>query len=271
MKGERMGKVTIPKLKDMKEHGEKITMLTAYDYPIARLLDQAGIHMLLVGDSLGMVMLGYPNTLPVTMEEMLHHTRAVARGAQDALVIGDMPFMSFNLGPTDAIRNAGRFIKQGGASAVKLEGCGEPMVAITRAIVEAGIGVMGHIGLTPQFIHQMGGFRVQGRDRDQAQLLLDGAKRLEDAGIFSLVLEGIPPNLAATITRALSIPTIGIGAGVECDGQVLVIHDLLGFTGQKPPKFVKQYAHLYETMLEAVKAFSAEVQSGAFPSDDYTY
>jgi 3-methyl-2-oxobutanoate hydroxymethyltransferase len=266
-----MAKVTIPRLKEMKAKGEKITMLTAYDYPTARLLEQAGIDILLVGDSLGMVMLGYPNTLPVTMEEMLHHTKAVSRGASEALVIGDMPFMSFNLGAFEAINNAGRFIKEGGAAAVKLEGCSQHMIEITGAVTEAGIAVMGHIGLTPQFIHQMGGFKVQGKDQDQAELLLNGAKRLEDAGIFSLVLEGIPQDLASKITRSLSIPTIGIGAGIECDGQVLVTHDLLGFTGRKPPKFVKQYANLYETIIESLKTFKHEVQSGTFPSEDYTY
>ncbi|MGA1790734.1 MAG: 3-methyl-2-oxobutanoate hydroxymethyltransferase [bacterium] len=266
-----MAKVTIPKLREMKAKGEKITMLTAYDYPTARLLDQSGIDILLVGDSLGMVVLGYPNTLPVTMEEMLHHTSAVSRGAKDALVVGDMPFMSYNLGPLEAIKNAGRFIKEGGAAAVKLEGCGNQMVQITRAVVEAGIAVMGHIGLTPQFIHQMGGFKIQGRDQDQAELLLSGAKALEDAGIFSLVLEGIPKDLAKRITNTLNIPTIGIGASVECDGQVLVIHDLLGLTGQKPPKFVKQYANLHEAMHEAIRAFKDEVREGIFPSDEYTY
>ncbi|MBN2374401.1 3-methyl-2-oxobutanoate hydroxymethyltransferase [bacterium] len=266
-----MAKVTIPKLKQMKADAEKITMLTAYDYPTAMLLDQAGIDILLVGDSLGMVVLGYPNTLPVTMEEMLHHTKAVCRGTKDALVVGDMPFMSYNISHTEAIKNAGRFIKEGGAAAVKLEGCGQHMIDITRAIVDAGIAVMGHIGLTPQFIHQMGGFRVQGKDQDQAQALVDGAKRLEDAGIFSLVLEGMPDEVASRITATLSIPTIGIGAGAGCDGQVLVIHDLLGLTGQRPPKFVKQYANLFKDMQEAIGAFKREVQSGAFPTKEYTY
>lgn len=266
-----MAKVTIPTLKEKKAKGEKITMLTAYDYPTARILDQVGIEILLVGDSLGMVMLGYPNTLPVTMDEMLHHTKAVSRGANNALVIGDMPFMSYNLGPFEAINNAGRFIKEGDASAIKLEGCGQYMIEITRSIVEAGIAVMGHIGLTPQFIHQMGGFKVQGKDQDQAKLLLDGAKKLEESGIFSIVLEGIPQDLASKITQSLSIPTIGIGAGISCDGQVLVTHDLLGFTGRKPPKFVKQYANLYETIIKSIKSFKEEVQSGAFPSEDYTY
>ena len=266
-----MARVTIPKLRQMKAEGKKITMLTAYDYPTAILLDQAGIDILLIGDSLGMVMLGYANTLPVTMEEMLHHTKAVSRGAKEAIVVGDMPFMSFNLGPLDAIKNAGRFIKEGGAAAVKLEGCGEHMLNITEAVVNAGIAVMGHIGLTPQFVHQMGGFKVQGRVEDQAELLISGAKKLEEAGIFSLVLEGIPEDLADRITRAITIPTIGIGAGIKCDGQVLVTHDLLGLTEKKPPKFVKQYASLYQTMQDAVKSFINEVHSGDFPSKDYTY
>ncbi|MGA1865230.1 MAG: 3-methyl-2-oxobutanoate hydroxymethyltransferase [bacterium] len=266
-----MAKVTIPSLKEKKTKGEKITMLTAYDYPTARILDQAGIDILLVGDSLGMVMLGYPSTLPVTMEEMLHHTKAVSRGANEALVIGDMPFMSYNLGSFEAIKNAGRFIKEGGATAIKLEGCGQYMIEITRSIVNAGMAVMGHIGLTPQLIHQMGGFKVQGRDQDKAELLLAGAKKLEEAGVFSIVLEGIPGDLALRITNSLSIPTIGIGAGISCDGQVLVIHDLLGFTGKKPPKFVKQYANLYETITKSLESFKKEVQSGAFPSEDYTY
>ncbi|MGA1839364.1 MAG: 3-methyl-2-oxobutanoate hydroxymethyltransferase [bacterium] len=266
-----MAKVTIPLLKEKKTKGEKITMLTAYDYPTARILDQAGIDILLVGDSLGMVMLGYPNTLSVTMDEMLHHTKAVSRGASEALVIGDMPFMSYNLGSFEAIKNAGRFIKEGGAAAIKLEGCGQYMIDITRSIVEAGIAVMGHIGLTPQLIHQMGGFRVQGRDQDKAELLVGGAKKLEEAGVFAIVLEGIPKDLALRITNSLSIPTIGIGAGIFCDGQVLVIHDLLGFTGKKPPKFVKQYANLYETITKSLESFKKEVQSGAFPSEDYTY
>lgn len=266
-----MARVTIPKLRQMKADKEKITMLTAYDYPTARLLDQEGIDMMLVGDSLGMVVLGYPNTLPVTMDEMLHHTKAVSRGVENAIVVGDMPFMSYNIEPSDAVRNAGRFIKEGGAEAIKLEGCSEYMVKITKAIVDAGIAVMGHIGLTPQLVYQMGGFKVQGRQHDQAEFLINGAKRLEQAGIFSLVLEGIPPDLAGTITETVSMPTIGIGAGLECDGQVLVIHDLLGLTGRKPPKFVKQYANLYPVMREAIDTFIKEVKSGAFPSEDYTY
>jgi len=266
-----MAKVTIPGLKQMKAKGEKITMLTAYDYPTALILDQSGIDMILVGDSLGMVILGYDNTLPVTMDEMLHHTRAVSRGVREALVIGDMPFMSFNQGPAEAIKNAGRFIKEGGAAAVKLEGNTKNMIEITHAVVNAGICVMGHIGLTPQFIYQMGGFKLQGKDIDQAGLLIDGAKKLEDAGIFSLVLEGIPGQLAGSITKSLSIPTIGIGAGKECDGQVLVTHDLLGFIDKKPPKFVKQYIKLFPLVQDAINKFKEEVVSGQFPAEEYTY
>ena len=266
-----MAKVTIPGLRQMKADGKKITMLTAYDYPTARLLDEEGIDILLIGDSLGMVVLGYTNTLPVTMEEMIHHTQAVSRGVTNAIVVGDMPFMSFNLGPTDAIKNAGRFIKEGGAAAVKLEGCNDYILEITNSIVKAGIAVMGHIGLTPQLVYQMGGFKVQGKEKDQEEILINGAKRLEEAGIFSIVLEGIPPDLAGTITREVSIPTIGIGAGLECDGQVLVIHDLLGLTGRRPPKFVKQYANLHPIMKDAVHRFIEEVKTGAFPSEEYTY
>lgn len=266
-----MPRVTIPQLRQMKADGKKITLLTAYDYPTAKLLDETGIDILIVGDSLGMVMLGYSNTLPVTMEEMLHHTKAVCRGVNEALVVGDMPFMSHNTGAAEAIKNAGRFIKEGGASAVKLEGCGLGIIEIIRAIVEAGISVMGHIGLTPQFIYQMGGFKVQGKEHDQAKRLLSGAKALEEAGVFSLVLEGMPKELGSKITRSVSIPTIGIGAGAGCDGQVLVTHDLLGITGKKPARFVKQYANLYQVSKEAVERFKHEVQSGAFPTDDYSY
>lgn len=266
-----MSRKTIPGLKQMKMDGEKITMLTAYDYPTAMLVDQAGIDIILVGDSLGMVVLGYNNTLPVTIEEMLHHTKAVCRGTKEAIVIGDMPFMSFNLGTTEAIRNAGRFIKEAGASAVKLEGCTARMIEITKGVVDAGISVMGHIGLTPQFIHQMGGFKVQGKEINQAEMLIEGAKGLEEAGIFALVLEGLPGGLAGKITKSIGIPTIGIGAGAECDGQVLVIHDLLGLTGKKPPKFVKQYIQLFQPMQEAIKSFKDEVRSGEFPSDEYVY
>ncbi|MGA1876089.1 MAG: 3-methyl-2-oxobutanoate hydroxymethyltransferase [bacterium] len=264
-------KVTIPGLKRMKQEGRKITMLTAYDYPTALLLDKAGIDILLVGDSLGNVMLGYENTLPVTMGEMLHHTKAVKRGCSRGLLIGDMPFLSFNIDSQQAIENAGRFIKEGGAEAVKVEGATEPILKAILSIVEAGIAVMGHLGLTPQMVHQMGGFKVQGRDTKAAEILVEEARRLEEAGIFSLVLEGIPGDLAQRITYQLSIPTIGIGAGPHCDGQVLVTHDLLGLSESGKPKFVKQYASLYPIMLSAIISYRQEVLEGKFPSDEYSY
>ena len=264
-------KVTIPGLKQMKQDGQKITMLTAYDYPTARVLDEAGIDILLVGDTLGMVVLGYENTLPVTMEEMLHHTKAVKRGCRRGLIVADMPFLSFNVDSKSAIENAGRFIKNGGAAAVKLEGASGQILRTIHCLVEAGIAVMGHIGLTPQLVHQMGGFKVQGREKKDADLLIESARMLEDAGIFALVLEGIPADLAQSITRQLSIPTIGIGAGVHCDGQVLVTHDLLGLLDSPKPKFVKQYASLHATMLAAIHSFRQEVLEEKFPSEEQSY
>ena len=229
-----MGRVTTATLLEMKARGEKITMLTAYDYPTACLLDEAGIDMLLVGDSVGNVVLGYEDTLPVTMDEMIHHTRAVARGARRAMVVGDMPFLSYQASLPEAVLNAGRFLKEGGAQAVKLEG-GSERANVVRALVETGIPVMGHLGLTPQSVHQLGGFRVQGKDEAAARRLLDSALALEEAGIFSLVLEAIPAELAAQVTSRLQVPTIGIGAGPDCDGQVLVVHDMLGLSGARCP------------------------------------
>ena len=264
-------KITIPGLKKMKQARQKITMLTAYDYPTAILLDKSGIDILLVGDSLGMVMLGYENTLPVTMEEMIHHTRAVKRGCKRGLIVGDMPFLSFNVDHREAIRNAGRFIKEGGAEAVKLEGAAGPILNTIDAIVNAGVAVMGHIGLTPQMVHQMGGFKVQGKDQKTADFLIEGAEKLEEAGVFTLVLEGVPSDLAQKITRHLSIPTLGIGAGPHCDGQVLVTHDLLGLSESPKPKFVKQYASLYPLMISAISSYKQEVLEGKFPSKEYTY
>ncbi len=246
-------------------------MLTANDYPAACLLDEAGIDIILVGDSLGMVLLGYENTLPVTMEEMLHHTKAVHRGCRRALLVGDMPFMSYHLGVKDTILNAGRFIKEGGAEAVKLEGGGKRIVELVQALGEAGIAVMGHLGLTPQAIHQMGGYRVQGKTKEAAQILIEQALELEEAGMFSLVLEGIPAQLAKELSPQLKIPTLGIGAGNACDGQVLVTHDLLGLLDTRPPKFVKRYANLRETSLQAVQQFKQEVETGDFPSQEYWY
>lgn len=265
-----MGRVTTTTLLEMKERGKKITLLTAYDYPTACLLDEAGIDILLVGDSLGNVVLGYENTLPVTMDESLHHTRAVARGAKRAMVVGDMPFLSYQTTVADAVLNAGRYLKEAGAHAVKLEG-GRERAGVIRALVETGIPVMGHLGLTPQSVHQLGGFKVQGKTEEAAKRLIEDALILEEAGIFSLVLEAIPSSLAAEVTKQLRIPTLGIGAGPHCDGQVLVFHDMMGLTGKKVPKFVKQYAKLYEVMLEALKTFKTEVQEGVFPGPEHCY
>jgi 3-methyl-2-oxobutanoate hydroxymethyltransferase len=258
--------VTIPMLYKMKEKGEKIVALTAYDYPLARLVDTSGVHLILVGDSLGMVVQGHSSTLPVTMDEMIYHTKIVTRTAQYALVVGDMPFMSYHTGIETAVANAGRFIKEGGAAAVKLEG-GASVSGVIQAISQAGISVQAHIGLTPQSVHQMGGYRVQ---RDEDRLLAD-ALEIEAAGAFSVVLEGIPSDIAETITQKLKIPTIGIGAGPSCDGQILVIHDLLGLTDRHVPRFVKQYAKLLDLAGAGVRDYVQEVQSGRFPGKEHCY
>jgi 3-methyl-2-oxobutanoate hydroxymethyltransferase len=260
--------VTVRDLRAFKERGERFVMLTAYDYPTARILDEAGIPVILVGDSVGNNVLGYETTIPVTMQEMLHHTRAVVRGATNALVVGDMPFMSFHTAIEDAIANAGRFLKEGGAHAIKLE---RPVIEVAAAIVDRGIPVMGHIGLGPQSVHAMGGYRVQGRTEEDARKILDEAQALDKAGIFALVLEGIPSDLAAKITETSSAPTIGIGAGPHCDGQVLVINDLLGLGFGSYPKFAKPYAHLRETIAEAVTRFAADVAAGEFPDEAHAY
>ena len=265
-----MDKITIHDVQGKKTRGEPITMLTAYDYPTALLLDQSGIDMILVGDSLGMVVHGLETTLPVTMDMMVLHCRAVRRGVGRALVIGDMPFMSYQLGIDDAKRNAARLLVEGGADAVKLEG-GAPMAPTVRALTEIGIAVQGHIGLTPQSVSQMGGFKVQGKSVEAARRLIDDARALEDAGAFSLVLEGIPARLAGLITRSLSIPTIGIGAGLECDGQVLVTHDLLGLFDRFTPKFAKRYTNLADAMRAAFESFRAEVQARTFPAPEHTF
>jgi 3-methyl-2-oxobutanoate hydroxymethyltransferase len=262
-------KTTIPSLYEKKRSGEKITMLTAYDYPTAAILDEAGIDIILVGDSLGMVVLGYENTLPVTMDEMIHHTSAVSRGTKNALVVGDMPYLSYHVSSKSTIENAGRFIKGAGAGAVKIEGCGKSRLRMIRKMVEAEIQVMGHLGLTPQSIHQMGGFKVQGRGGKDR--LVDTARDLEEAGVFSIVLEGIPGELGEKITQSVKVPTIGIGAGSGCDGQVLVTHDLIGLSGGKVAKFVKKYASLREEIEKAVKSFKTEVEEGSFPADEHTY
>jgi len=271
-------KVTLQTLQAKKERGEPITMLTAYDYATASAVDRAGVDAILVGDSLGMVVLGYATTLPVTMDEMLHHCRAVARGAQRAHLIGDMPFMSYQAEPAEAVRNAGRFLKEAGMEAVKLEG-GRDVADTIRAIVAAGIPVMGHLGLTPQSIHKLGGFRTQAKSAVAAQRLVEDACILEEAGCYGLVLEAIPDRVAELISRRLCIPTIGIGAGAGCDGQVLVIHDMLGMFDRFTPKFVKRYANLQGEMQRALAEYVAEVQSRSFPAaehssamsdDDYT-
>ena len=263
-------KITIPKIEEKKRKGEKITMLTAYDYPMARIIDQAGVDIILVGDSLANVILGYPNTLPVTMEEMLHHTRAVARGCQRALLVADMPYLSYHIDIKETIRNAGRFIKEGGAEAVKVEG-GKKRAEVISRILDLEIPVMGHIGLTPQSIHQMGGYRVQGSTLDKSLTLVEEARLLEKTGVFSIVLEGIPEELARIITREVSIPTIGIGAGRFCDGQVLVVHDMLGFFEEFQPKFVRRYANLHQEIGNAVRQFFSDVREGKFPSEKESY
>ena len=262
-------KVTTLTFRQKKEHGEAITMLTAYDYPTAMAMDKAGVDSILVGDSLAMVVLGYENTLPVTMDEMLHHARAVARGAKSALLVGDMPFMSYQVSVEDAVRNAGRFLQNGGMDAVKLEGGRERADAV-RAIVGAGIPVMGHLGLTPQSVHQLGGFRAQGKTATAAKRLLEDAKILEVAGAFSLVLESVPARLAEYISKQISIPTIGIGAGAGCDGQVLVTHDLLGLFERFTPKFVKQYAQLHEELNKAFTEYIEDVKNKRFPAAEHT-
>ncbi|HXE75391.1 MAG TPA: 3-methyl-2-oxobutanoate hydroxymethyltransferase [Candidatus Xenobia bacterium] len=263
-------KVTVPEILRKKSNGERITCLTAYDYPTARILDAAGVDILLVGDSLGMVVLGYENTLPVTMEEMLHHTRAVRRGTERALLVADMPFGSFHLDPTVSVENAVRFVKEAGAEAVKIEG-GEKRLELIHRLVENDIPVMGHIGLTPQSIHAFGGFKVQGKTLEAVERLLRDAHAVEAAGAFSLVLESIPAEVAELITRELRIPTIGIGAGAGCDGQVLVWHDLVGLSFGVQPKFARRYMDLRAALEEAVRRFCDDVNRGEFPAEAETY
>jgi 3-methyl-2-oxobutanoate hydroxymethyltransferase len=263
-------KITTHTYRMKKKRREIITMLTAYDYGTALAVDRTGIDSILVGDSLGMVVLGYENTLPVTMDEMIHHCKAVARGAKYALLIGDMPFMSYQASVEDAVRNAGRFLQEAGMDAVKLEGGRERKEAVEQ-IVGAGIPVMGHIGLTPQSVHQLGGFRAQGKSAEAGTRLLEDAFILQEAGCFSIVLETIPAQLAKLVSEKLDIPTIGIGAGVDCDGQVLVTHDLLGLFDRFTPKFVKTYAHLHQEMVEAISTYKADVEGKEFPSDEHSF
>jgi len=262
-------RITITQIKEMKQKGEKITMLTAYDYATAKIVDEAGIPLILVGDSLGMVVLGYESTIPVTMEEMLHHTKAVVRGTKQAMVIGDMPFMTYHISVDDALYNAASFIQEGGAQAVKLEG-GVTVAEKVRRIVECGIPVMGHIGLTPQSIYQFGGFKVQGKTPEAAARLLEDAQALEEAGAFSIVLETVPAPLARIITKKVNIPTIGIGAGIDCDGQVQVINDILGSFTDFVPKHAKQYAKLTDIIRKAVTQYDNEVKAGKFPTEKHS-
>jgi 3-methyl-2-oxobutanoate hydroxymethyltransferase len=265
-----MSKVTVQDFLKKKAEGKKITLLTAYDYPFAQIVDEAGIDGILVGDSLGMVVQGLVNTLPVTMDEMIYHTRLVSRAVKNAIVIGDMPFMSYQASTEDAVRNAGRFLKEAGASAVKIEGGAEVSEHI-QSMTRSDIPVMAHIGLTPQSIHRMGGYKVQGKTEAAAKRLIEEAHIAEDAGAFSLLLEAIPVDLAKKITEELSIPTIGIGGGPYCDGQVLVLHDVIGLFERFVPKFVKRYANLKENALKAVKKYKEEVEKGIFPSEEQSF
>ena len=263
-------RITVTNIQEMKRNGERIPMITAYDCPTAKLVDEAGIPMILVGDSLGMAVLGYDSTLPVTMEDMLHHIKAVVRGARRALVVGDMPFMSYQSDVSSAIRNVGRLLQEGGAHSVKLEG-GEAVADTVRSIVERGIPVMGHIGLTPQSVNQLGGYKVQGKTLETAARLLRDAQALEEAGAFAVVLEMVPAPLGRLITQRLSIPTIGIGAGVHCDGQVQVVHDMLGLFTDFRPKHAKQYALLAEATREALARYAQEVREGVFPTEKESF
>jgi len=263
-------RITASQIKEMKKQGEKIAMITAYDYPMAKLIDEAGMPIILVGDSLGMVVLGYESTIPVTMDEMIHHTKAVVRGTKHALIISDMPFMTYHISIEDALRNAARFIQEGGAQAVKLEG-GETVAEKVSRIVAAGIPIQGHIGLTPQSVHQLGGYKVQGKTAEVAARLLNDAEALEDAGVFSIVLECIPTPLAKLITERVSVPTIGIGAGKHCDGQVQVISDLLGLYTDFVPKHTKQYTKLHESISSSVSDYISEVKAGKFPTSKQSY
>jgi 3-methyl-2-oxobutanoate hydroxymethyltransferase len=258
---------TVHDLAAWKREGRRFPMLTAYDFPTAQILDQAGIPVLLVGDSVANNVLGYESTLPVTMEEMLHHARAVARGATEALLVGDMPFLTYQTSTEEAIRNAGRFLKEAGMHAVKIEG---PLFELAEALVSRGIPVMGHLGLTPQSVHAMGGYRVQARTDEAAERLYADALSLDKSGVFSLVLEGIPTEVAQRVTEAVAMPTIGIGAGPHCDGQVLVINDLLGLN-ERVPKFVKKYANLRDEITRAVRAFADDVEAGGFPDEEHSY
>jgi len=271
MSDNKIQRVTIPTLLEKKKSGEKITALTAYDYPIAKIVDSEGIDVILVGDTVGMVVLGYENTIPVTMEEMIHHTKAVVRGTKRALVIGDMPYFSFHLSEEETVYNASRFLKEAGAQAVKIEGASRKRLKLIETLVDAEIPVMGHVGLTPQSIHHLGRFKVKGKDADEARRIVTDALNLEKAGVFAVILECVPMELARIVTERLQVSTIGIGAGPYCDGQILVFHDLVGFMNGYLPKFVKRYAQLHEILTQAVEAYSADVKNGKFPDDNHSY
>jgi 3-methyl-2-oxobutanoate hydroxymethyltransferase len=271
LKQQRPEKVTVPAVRQSKERGEKLVCLTAYDYPTARIVDEAGTDIILVGDSLGNVVLGYDSTVPVTLEEMLHHTRAVRRGTERALLVADMPYGTYHTGPEDAVRAALRLVKEGGAEAVKLEG-GRNRVETVRRLVAAEIPVMGHLGLTPQSLNKLGSYRLQAKTADAARALIEDALALEEAGAFAVVLEVVPREIAREVTATLRVPTIGIGAGADCDAQILVTHDLLGLSFSKTsPRFVRQYANLRDSMNEAFQAYADDVRSGAFPSEENSY
>jgi 3-methyl-2-oxobutanoate hydroxymethyltransferase len=263
--------VTVPSLQAKKARREKIVALTAYDFPTARIVDLAGVDLILVGDSLGMVVLGYPNTIPVTMEEMIHHTKAVARAVRRALVIGDMPYFSFHLSAEEAIANASRFLKEAGAKGIKIEGASRKRLKLIEAMVEADIPVMGHVGLTPQSIYRLGQFKVRGGESREAKKIIEEARSVERAGAFAVILECVPESLAGTITRSLKIPTIGIGAGPRCDGQILVFHDLVGFSNGYNPKFVKTYADLQTVITRAVRRYGEDVRRGRYPDEEHSY
>ncbi len=265
-----VNKITISAIQKMKQSGEKISMLTAYDYSTAAIMDEEGMDIILIGDSLGMVVLGYDSTLPVTMEDMIHHTKAVSRAVKRAMVIADMPFLSYHTSVQDGMYNAGRLMKEAGAHGVKLEG-GQEVADVVRKITSSGIPLMGHLGLTPQSVHQLGGYKVQGKDDKTARKLMEDARVLEEAGAFSVVLECVPAQLAGEISRALTIPTIGIGAGAECDGQVLVVNDMLGIFEKFTPKFVKKYAELNKDIRAAMKQYIDEVRGGAFPGKEHSF
>lgn len=264
-------RMTVPMLRAKKEAGEKIVALTAYDFPVARILDDAGIDLILVGDSLGMVVLGYETTIPVTMDEMIHHTKPVVRAARRALVVGDMPYFSFHLSEEATLANASRFIKEAGARGVKVEGASPRRLRMIESLIEAEIPVMGHVGLTPQSIHHLGRFKVQGVELAEAKKIIRDAENLEKAGVFAVVLESMPQEVARIVTERLAVPTIGIGAGPHCDGQILVFHDMVGCEGGYLPKFVKKYADLETTLHKAVGAYKDDVRSGAFPGEEHSY